>query len=108
MKYLIILIIPILSLIACGPKSKKGAWIDEDKKKFSDSCNIKVDAKLGKTAKLLGLDTQKMCDCMTKKMEAEYDNYETMNAQKGEEAKKHAEEIMTPCVQEAMKNVNPN
>jgi hypothetical protein len=55
-----------LSLASCGG-STKGKWSEDDKKAFSEECN--------KDIKDLGDSGAKLCDCMLKKSEVEFNSF---------------------------------
>jgi hypothetical protein len=93
----IILTVGVLSLslmfvVACGPKSKKGAWTDADKKKFNDIC-------LGdEKIKELGEPGKELCDCMIKKAEAQFDDFNQCNSDETAD-----EKIAMDCADEVVK-----
>ncbi|HXA02477.1 MAG TPA: hypothetical protein VNW99_10850 [Cytophagaceae bacterium] len=92
----IILTASVLSLslmfVACGPKSKKGAWIDSDKKKFNDIC-------LGdEKIKELGEPGKELCECMIKKAEMQFDDFAQCDSDETAD-----EKIATDCADEVVK-----
>lgn len=98
MKKILIVSMAALFLASCGG-SKKGAWSDDDKEKFQSKCK----SELGTIA---GDQTQKVCDCLTGKIENEFDSYE--EADKGmdsEAGKKIAMECMSDLFKDAMKDI---
>lgn len=82
----------ILFASSCGPTSTKGKWTDDDKKKFNDECTGV------KEVKDLGELGTKLCDCMLKKSEQEFDSFR--QADSDEEKMKT---IATNCATEIMK-----
>ncbi len=67
-----------LLFTSCGESSTKGKWTAEDKKSFSDEClGVKEIQDLGESGK-------KLCDCMLKKSEAEFNSFTEAD---GDEAK---------------------
>jgi len=81
-----------LMFLACGSKSKKGAWVDSDKKQFNDIClgNDKI--------KELGEPGRELCDCMIKKAEAQFDNFDQCNQDETAD-----EKIAMECADEVVK-----
>ncbi|MDX1903440.1 MAG: hypothetical protein SFU27_04720 [Thermonemataceae bacterium] len=81
MRKLSILFFALLIFAACK-SSKKGAWVDSDKKEFSKSCEAEIqklkDSPNGKTvAAMVGnLDefAKKSCDCSLQKLEQAYES----------------------------------
>jgi serine/threonine protein kinase len=79
--------------------SKKGAWSDEDKEKFQSKCKDEL-------GKIMGENTNKLCDCMLEKVEDEFETYD--EADKGmnnEVGTKIAEECATQVMKDALKDV---
>ena len=93
-KFLSILFVAIIALatVACGPKSKKGAWVDADKKAFKDA--MIAEFKKDNTDEALAT---KIADCAVAKIEAEFEDMVEANkaeAKLGEIGAKCAKEFM--------------
>ena len=81
-----------LTFVACGPKSKKGAWVDSDKKQFNDICL--GDDKI----KELGEPGRELCECMIKKAEVQFDDFKQCNQDETAD-----EKIAIDCADEVVK-----
>jgi hypothetical protein len=81
-----------LIFVACGSGSKKGAWTDSDKKQFNDIClgNDKI--------KELGEPGKELCECMIKKAEVQFDNFDQCNSDETAD-----EKIAMDCADEVIK-----
>ncbi len=98
MKKLIVISFAALFLAACGG-SKKGAWSDEDKEKFQSKCKDEL-------GKIMGENTNKLCDCMLEKVEDEFETYDEADKGMNNEAgTKIAEECATQVMKDALKDV---
>ena len=94
----------VLFLAACGGKeeasaskeadvgSKKGAWSDDDKDKFKTKCNTEIGKVLGES----------FCDCLTTKMEKEYEGFEDADKNINGAA---GEKMAGECAAEMMKDI---
>lgn len=91
-KNILLVVVLMLALTACGPKSKKGAWLDVEKTAAKTACAEAVktiDASLAEDV------ATKACDCAVTKLEAEFES----NADVAKMAEK-ATEIYNACVTE--------
>jgi len=68
-------------MVSCAPKSKKGAWIDADKEKFTTEFNKGAEGQEvpGLTEEQFKTFTKDLCDCAMKKAEANYENFDEAN-----------------------------
>ncbi len=98
MKKLIVISFAALFLASCGG-SKKGAWSDEDKEKFQSKCK----SEFGTNA---GDDSKKLCDCLTSKVEQEYENFdEADKAMNTDAGAKIGLDCMSELAKDAMKDL---
>lgn len=72
-----LVIIALIGMTACGPKSVKGKWTDDDKQRFNDEIK-KVEAQL----ESLGEHKKAFIDCYFEKIEKNYDNFDQANTDK--------------------------
>jgi hypothetical protein len=101
-----------LLVVSCGPTSKKGAWTEADKKTATDRCNKEMEkmkssadmkslADMGGDVSMFGT---KVCDCITKKIEADYESLASIDNAKMEAiGATCGEEIAKPMMEEIMK-----
>jgi hypothetical protein len=83
-----------LMFVACGPKSKKGAWTDADKNQFNTECSKGVSG-----SKDLPVEIGKeLCDCMLKKAEVQFDNFAQCDSDEASDDK-----IGSECADEVVK-----
>jgi len=66
------------TMVSCGAKSKKGAWIPEEKTKAMDACKkgASEEPNPGIDEAMWQKMIDKMCTCGIDKAEDEYDNYQ--------------------------------
>jgi hypothetical protein len=80
-KGLFILAVASMALMGSCKSSKKGAWVEGDKKAFAKTCEDEInklkDSPNGKTIQAAGVNIEefakKSCDCAVKKVEAAYE-----------------------------------
>lgn len=75
--FFIFLLFISTSLSSCGPTSKKGAWIPEDKKKFLSYCR---EARQSDKLQLSENQITAVCDCALNKAVAAYESFHKANA----------------------------
>ena len=110
MKKLIVISLTALFLASCvgsnseenkegNVGSKKGAWSKKDKEKFQTKCKDEL-------GKIMGENTNKLCDCMMEKVEDEFESYDEGDKGMNNEAgAKIAEECATQVMKDAMKDM---
>ena len=89
----------VVALSACGEKSKKGAWVEADKKAASEFCNKEIGGQFPESMKKM-IDMDKFCGCFVEKVEADFENFESVKSS-GDKAA--GETIGRDC---AMKSIN--
>ena len=88
----------ILSFVACSPQSVKGKWTDVDKKEIKDGFIGEAKKRLADAGQTIDdASLEKIADCFTSKVEAEFDGLEAYNA--GFDKRK---EIGNGCANEVM------
>ncbi|MCS6795334.1 MAG: hypothetical protein RMJ97_04405 [Raineya sp.] len=107
MKKIVIFFVALVFSVGCKKESKKGSWLENDKKDFLKNCTGKFkmmkDTKEGEVlSALANLEElgNKSCECALKKFEQTYDN---PSQAKQDDA--GASEILKKCGEEAMKEL---
>ena len=87
-----------LAFVACGPKSVKGKWTDANKKEIRDGFIENAKKTLASSGQTIDdASLEKIADCFTSKVEAEFDGLDAYNA--GVDKRK---EIGSGCANEVM------